>query len=391
MKLNRWTLALAAAGLVTLPSLARADAQPPNSLLTGIASTTLSGYVDTSAQWNFGTGNANNPPYSFGGAGKADGFNLDVVDVSLDKPLDGSEWAAGYHVDLWFGPDADFLFTQSTGIAADFAVHQAYVVLHTPIGNGIDWKLGVFDTIIGYESFTSINNPHYTRSYGFTTEPTQHTGLLGTYVINDQFTVNAGVADTVGPTINGRATSETYKTYMGTLAFTAPTNWGWASGSTLTAGVVNGFNANSGAGVDTHQTSVYAGAVLATPVTGLKFGLTMDYLDQHNYNFPVGNGKTWSWGLYGSYQATEKLAFNLRGEYVENRSQVFAFANANFNPNNLYEITATAQYDLWKNVISRVEFRWDHSEHGPAFGGTVAGTPTRTDAYLLAANLIYKF
>jgi Putative beta-barrel porin-2, OmpL-like. bbp2 len=59
--------------------------------------------------------------------------------------------------------------------------------------------------------------------------------------------------------------------------------------------------------------------------------------------------------------------------------------------NSIYAVTATAQYDLWKNVISRVEFRWDHVEHGLAFGGTTTGTPTRENAYLLAANVIYKF
>jgi len=31
-----------------------------------------------------------------------------------------------------------------------------------------DWKIGVFDTIIGYESSESPNNPNFTRSYGYT-------------------------------------------------------------------------------------------------------------------------------------------------------------------------------------------------------------------------------
>ena len=47
--------------------------------------------------------------------------------------------------------------------------------------------------------------------------------------------------------------------------------------------------------------------------------------------------------------------------------------------------------DLWKNVISRLEFRWDHEEHGLAFGGTTPGVPNRANAYMLGANVIYKF
>jgi len=48
---------------------------------------TLSGYVDTSANGNFGTGNANMPPYKFGGPSKADGFNLDVVQLRIGKTV----------------------------------------------------------------------------------------------------------------------------------------------------------------------------------------------------------------------------------------------------------------------------------------------------------------
>src|ERR1039457_1397584 len=129
MKLQRWTAALAAAGIVTVPSLLRAQT---NTVLTALSSTTLSGYVDTSAEWNLGTGNANLPPYAFNNANKADGFNLNVVDVAIDKPEDEGQWAAGYHVELWFGPDADALATQSSGVAGDFAVRQAYVTLRTP-------------------------------------------------------------------------------------------------------------------------------------------------------------------------------------------------------------------------------------------------------------------
>ena len=50
------------------------------------------------------------------------------------------------------------------------------------------------------------------------------------------------------------------------------------------------------------------------------------------------------------------------------------------------------QYDLWKNVISRVELRWDRSVNGDdMFGGSQAGDPDRKNAFLLAANVIYKF
>ena len=79
MKLNPWTFGLIGAGLVSLPAVTQADEKPAPSVMTALSATALSGYVDTSAQWNFGTGNGALPPYAFGGPSKADGFNLNVV------------------------------------------------------------------------------------------------------------------------------------------------------------------------------------------------------------------------------------------------------------------------------------------------------------------------
>ena len=383
MPLNRRTSALVTAGVISLAAVAQAE-EKSTPLSAVLASTTISGFVDTSAQWNFGTGNANNPGYSFGGPTKADGFNLNVVQLSISNPLDEAEWSAGYTADLWLGPDANTLASQSTlaGGTSDLAIRQAYVALRTPVGNGIDWKIGVFDTIIGYEVLGSPNNPNFTRSYGFTIEPTTHTGIHAGYKVNDTLSVMACVADTVGPTINGRANppkAESYKTYMGAFALTAPESWGWAKGSTLNAGVINGFNSSLG----DNQTSWYVGSTLNTPVNGLKVGVAFDYADFHNRAAGVGDNQ-WVIGGYASYQATEKLSFHGRGEY-------FVTDGGAGLDTEIWELTATVQYDLWKNVLSRLEFRWDHSDSGDLFGGTTVGLPDAKNATVLLASITYKF
>src|SRR5437899_7475504 len=138
MRVNKWTLGLAACGLVTLPTLMQAE-EKMSSVQTALASTTISGYVNTSAEWNLGTGNANVPGYAYN-KGKQDGFNLNVVKLTIERPLDEGQWSAGYKADLVFGPDANGLATSSTGIGtgSDFAVKQAYVALRAPVGNGLD-------------------------------------------------------------------------------------------------------------------------------------------------------------------------------------------------------------------------------------------------------------
>src|SRR5258708_40061896 len=100
MKTNKWTLGLITAGVISSASALRAE-ESPSQVLTALSSTTLSGYVDTSAQWNTGRGNANAPNYIFGGPSKADGFTLNVVKLVIEKPPTPSDdWVAGYKVDL---------------------------------------------------------------------------------------------------------------------------------------------------------------------------------------------------------------------------------------------------------------------------------------------------
>jgi hypothetical protein len=425
MKFNKWTVALAAVGVVSLASAAKAE-EKASTAVTALTPTSISGYVDTSAEWNPGTGNAHVPLYKFNSASKADGFNLDVVQLRIEKALDESEWAAGYRADLWFGPDANTLNTTSSGYHdADFAIRQAYVALRTPVGNGIDWKMGVFDSILGYESVESPNDPNYTRSYGHSIEPQTHTGLLGSYRFCDMFSASVGVANTMGPQINSRAFTsipsvnnnnqyaESYKTYMGSVALTAPDSMGFLTGSTLYAGIVNGFNNNASvANPNTTTTdgmptmNAYIGATVATPVTGLRVGAAWDIESVNTPTTQSGiqtKADVWSLALYASFQATEKLSLHGRAEYLSgdnNSSPGVGFASSGSLAeqaieNHIYAVTATVQYDLWKNVLSRLEFRWDHAEHGDAFGGTFNGTvtapPNAENAFMLAANVIYKF
>jgi hypothetical protein len=434
MKFNKWTVGLAAVGVVSLASAARADEQT-SMVNTALSQTTLSGYVDVAMQWNPGTDfrpyyypdySPNIPPYSFA---KDDGFSLNAVDIALDKPEDSSAWAAGYHVELMYGADAVGVALGGLSPAYNGYEHgsygyyynnqatirQAFIRLHTPVGgNGIDWQIGVWDNIIGYESNSDPLNPNYTRSYGYTIEPTTMTGILGTYKVNDMLSLSAGIADDDGglgyisPISSGFFGSyESQKCYMGSVTFTAPDSMGFLKGATASAGVVHGAASHySGPGNDT---SVYIGATIPTPMNQLKVGAAFDYLfEDQNYGFDEepnhAQGDIWVAGLYGTFQATDKLSFDARAEYVSDYSQsgdvVHLFsAYKSFEGGEGFqevgtageEITLTTQYNLWANVIARGEFRWDHTEHGDAFGMNSNGDTDKNNDFLLALNLIYQF
>src|SRR5205085_721022 len=98
---------------------------------------------------------------------------------------------------------------------------------------------------------------------------------------------------------------------------------------------------------------------------------------------------------YVSFKATEKLGFHVRGEYANDIVDTFIPVSATTaTTTEIVAVTATLQYDIWENVLSRLEFRWDHDLTGLPTRpyGTGSGTAGgRRNDYLLAANFVYKF
>lgn len=404
MKVNQWTIGLAAAGVISFGAVAQAEEKPSSQVLTAVSSTTLSGYVSTSAQWNPGSQPGAVAAYSYG-AGKGDGFNLNVVDITISKPLDEGEWAAGYTAELWFGPDAAGLGNAIGGTSAGgaapvaasvngIAIKQAFVALNAPIGNGITLKMGIFDTIIGYEAANAGDNPNYTRSYGYTIEPTQHTGVLASYKVCEAFSLTAGIANTFNAALNARAggpVSQSQKTYMAGISLTAPDSWGFLKGAVLNAGVVDGRASGAAAGAP-DTTSLYVGATIPTPWETIKTGVSWDHL-QFAKTTGVATKDADAVGAYVAFSGIEKLKINARVEYFNDADG----GNAIVGGTDVLATTVTLDYALWANVISRLEYRWDHDlKQLNSLGGnsltTAAGVGSgNNNNHLLALNLIYKF
>jgi len=405
MKFNKWTVGLAALGVVSLTSAARAD--ETNAVVTALSQTTISGYVDVSAQFN-PDGGGGAPNYSFGN--KANGINLNVVDIALDKVEDESPWASGYHVEMWLGPDggSSGLNTAASYGGSPTYIRQAYIRLRTPVGNGIDWQVGVWDTIIGYEGTTSGNNPNYSHSFGYNLEPTTATGILGTYKVCDALSVEAGLANegyAGGGAYTAALNTSMYQPeVMGLVTLTAPDSWGWAKGATLSGGLINNSgNANSTTKVvgsaSGGATSYYFGAVLPTPNSNLKFGLAFDYLNARDNTTapgPSAAGNAWVLGLYSTLQLSEKASLNLRGEYMQGEplNGGAYTGSAAAVGNQAEELTADLQYNLWANVLTRLELRWDHVAHYDgyySYGTSSASANGYKNAFMLAVQAIYTF
>ena len=90
MTMNKWTVGLAAAGLLGLSSVAQAQ------VATKLATTSLSGYVSTAYNWIPGDTSISTGYNSFGNSAKTDRFALDVVSLSIGSPVApaATGWAA---------------------------------------------------------------------------------------------------------------------------------------------------------------------------------------------------------------------------------------------------------------------------------------------------------
>lgn len=396
MKFNKWTVALAAAGLVNLGSVTQAE-EASNAVMTALSKTTISGYVDASVSWSDVN---SNPLVGAGGVplhgrvayqntAKMDGFNLDVIGLTLEKPLDESDWASGYVVDLLLGPDASHYVAAApfavAGATSDtVAIKQAYVATRVPVGNGVDLKLGTFDAIIGYEVFSNGANPNYSRSFAYNLEPFAHTGALASYQVNDLVGFSAGIANTSASVINDRASvlgaSSSHFSYMGAVSIVAPESTGFLSGATLYAGFLDGLNGGPSSDPDT--TNYYLGATMPTPIDGLALGLAYDRVVDVA-GAPGTDADVI--GAYASYQATDKMAIHGRIEYVTGDNGLYYVGNGT-DDNELLGLTATVDYSLWENVITRVEGRWDQQldDNGDQYG-------SGDDVFTLTLNAIYSF
>lgn len=379
MKRKTHTRTLVALGVISAAAAAQAEEQA-TPLLTALPATTLGGYVDASAIWLPGPGSGNAlPGRSFDGADKQNGFNLNVVSLVLETPMDERDWAVGYRIQLLFGPDANTLGSLSSlGTASgDFAVKNAHVSLRAPVGRGLTLKMGVWDTLMGYEVFESGNNPNYSRSYGYFIEPIIHTGVLASYQPVDGVTLSAGIADGGGSnSINARSGIDSVLSYVGSLALTAPESWGRFSGATLYLGAMD-----SGRQGARDMVNWFAGLTVPLPWEGWSVGAAYDYRAHGLFDGSYENAT----GLYVVWQASKKTKLSTRAEYATGSAGAYGYAGT--EPVQLLALTGTLAHALWPNTLSRLEVRWDHDLNGR--GEFLNGSAN--NAVSLALNVIYQF
>jgi len=123
--------------------------------------------------------------------------------------------------------------------------------------------------------------------------------------------------------------------------------------------------------------------------------------------------EVYSFAAYATWQATEKLSLNLRGEYAHGDANAAYYYESYYNypygqyighekerySADVFSLTATLQYNLWANVISRLELRYDTvcaTSHEAGIDGEYgyfsdSYNYPNIDQLSLYLNIIYKF
>jgi hypothetical protein len=355
------------------------------------ASATLSGYVSTGYRWGPGTGN-----FGYGLSGttsRANAFSLDVVALSLHRPMVNWLLDSGYRVDLWLGPDASDLDTRANETTGDgVELRQAYLDLRFPLVNpltdgettSLDLRIGTFNSIVGFESPDHNANAQYTRSWGYTIQPTVHTGLLaffpGTgrpgvdplYEWDSRYQIALGVANTNDPRINGTPANADRKTLLAGFMWELPEALGPLGGSRFSLGYVNG---RARTGSDPIQ-NLYLGLGLLPNSEKWNLSLT------HDSRILPGAGNDDSvFGLYVGRTLSDDLTLSARAEIYQEGAKLYSGESAAEQTDG-QSLTLTLNYKIWENVISRLEYRWDNTDE------PVNGRHNNQGFHL---NFIYEF
>lgn len=381
-------LCLAAA---TAFAQATPEAKPAEKPKTFLDEVTLFAYIENSFVGNLrGTGRGDiNELRIFDLDG---GYTFNMAEFKIFKdPSDahpfgfglvvaGGEDARKIHaLGIFRGNDDVYPFRDTTPID----LVQAYVAYKIPVGSGLTIKAGKFVTLLGYEVIESPSNPNFSRSYlfGFAI-PFTHVGALLSYSFGDWLTVTAGPV--VGWDVakdNNSAMS-----VMGQISLT-PTKDIAAALTWITGPEQNGNNHNVRTVLD--WTLNYTG------IKNLTLGANFDYGWEYKEPSLVAAGlsdttATW-WGIaaYVVYDWTDKLRTAFRGEYFRDSDSVRTAAQAPGLRTSLWETTATVQYNIWKGLFGRLEYRHDQANER-VFKVTNIG-PTSKAQDTLSLDLYYLF
>ena len=360
-------------------------------LPSGLQGLGISGYADVSYIYNFGEPSPNSTTGISTGRnnrGRAfdtepNGFTPHAFELVLEKPIT-DQMPFGFRTDLFFGDDAEVFGAAGLGSATDeIELQQAYITAKAPIGDGIDFKVGKFVTLLGAEVIESPANWNFSRSYMFNYSiPFTHTGILASYPLGEFGSTTLGV-------VNGWERvddNNKAKTLLGNLTLTP------LEDLTLS---VTGINGAEQAGDSNDKRTVLD--LVATYQATDKLTLMANYDYGHESGVATAGtgevGVNWTGlALYAKYDLTPTWSLAGRWEWFDDtdnaRTGFTSFGGGTPPDIDFQEWTLTNQWKLYEHVLARLEYRHDSADQRVFFHDT-DGFAKYQDT--VAAELVYHF
>ncbi|MEK6790904.1 MAG: outer membrane beta-barrel protein, partial [Deltaproteobacteria bacterium] len=288
----------------------------------------------------------------------------------------------GYIIDVYFGTTTPWAIASTgTSTTDDIDIKQAYVSYVAGIGNGLKLDFGKVITEMGGEVIEGYSdwNYNYSRSLLFYyTIPYTHTGVRGSYVLNDQVTLIGMLANGWDNAIDNNGGKTICAHVMITPAKDTMVNVKYTGGPEQTDNNKNWRQVLN----------------LNASVTVLdKLVVKADYIygTEKNVLMPDGSRRNAEWaGLAGvvRYPFNDKLALNVRAEVLSDSDGA-----RTGQEQQMTEVTVTPEYALTGNAVVRAEYRHDRSNRRVFDkGSNAAGTDAASkDQDTIGVNVLYHF
>ena len=319
-----------------------------------------------------------------------EGFTFNMAEFSIKRDPDEA-FPLGGGVVLAWGQDAQK--NHSIGILRDsddvfpfrntswFDPQEVYISGRIPIGEGPVLKLGKFVTLLGYEVIESPLNLNYSRGFLFTLgTPLTTTGGLVSYTFTDWLSMQAGLVlgwdrsntDNSGPSGTGQIAVTPIKDLSTALNF-------------IVGPEISGSKNPIRWVID--LTATYTG------ISNLTLGFNFDYGWQQNDVFlasqDLDNRAAQWYGIaaYVAYDFLKDFRVALRQEWFKD---VDGVRTATVGGVTLFSTTATLQYNIWKGLFARGEYRHDNANEA-VFSCKPDAACTGKSQDTLSVSLFYKF
>ncbi|HVJ07261.1 MAG TPA: porin [Acidisarcina sp.] len=317
------------------PAPAATPAAGPTWSIGGID---FSGFVDGYYEFN-----ANHPADEFNQYRnfdeKANQFSLNLAKVTLSHDPD----PIGFRLDIGFGRAFETVHATEQSSSIFRNIEQAYISLKPPKAKGFEADFGEFVTSAGAEVIETKDNWNYSRSILFAYAiPYYHFGLRTSIPVTK--TITGGFQLVNG--WNNVEDNNSGKTLGFTGALTKP-KFTWN---------VNYYTGPEKPNTNKGWRNLIDTTLLMTPNSKVNFYLNYDYAQERNLDRSLSHYQGFAGAAHE--QLTSHFALAQRAEYF-NDPQGFSTATTQ----SLNEFTLTGEYKWVEGLLTRLEYRRDHSDH----------------------------